>query len=250
MHAVGLIPARGGSKGINKKNISPIRNKPLIGYTIEAALNSPSLDRIIVSTDDEEIAEISLTFGAEVPFLRPSLLALDHTPDKPVMTHLIDWLKAKQKYTFDIIAYLRPTTPFKTPEIIETCIKKMIKNNFSSLRTVTLTTAKNHPYWMFQNKDNLLKPFLSEIDISKYYQRQLLPECYRLNGVVDLLRTDIIKSSKNIWGNKIGFVVLPEERSIDIDSRIDILLCEILMDEVKNPGQEDQAFGLLPPEGD
>ncbi len=176
MKNIALIPARGGSKTIIKKNIKPLNGLPLIGYTIEAALKTPQINRIIVSTEDEEIAAVAKELGAEVPFKRPLKLAQDDTPDRPVILHTLEWLKANENIEPELLIFLRPTSPFKTPQIINDCLNR-IKNNkqLTSLRTVTKAEGTEHPYWMFKNEDNRLKPFIENIEISKYYRRQLLP---------------------------------------------------------------------------
>ncbi len=233
MNILGFIPARGGSKNLPGKNIKLLNGKPLIAYTIEIAIKNKNIDRVIVSTDDEEIAEISKKYGAEVPFLRPEELAQDNTPDKPVMLHLINWLKENENYEFDILVHLRPTTPFKTSEIINNCIEKIKSNNIlTAVRTVTKSEGVSHPYWMYKEKNGILKSFIEGIDISKYYQRQLLPPCYKLNGVVDVLRTNIILNSTNHFGDKIGFVEIDEYNSIDIDTEFDFMLCEFLLAKI------------------
>jgi len=229
---IALIPARGGSKGIVKKNIKKLAGKPLITYTIKASLNSKYILRTIVSTDDIKIAEISKKYGAEVPFLRPVELSGDFVSDKDVMIHLIKWLKHNEDYTFDYLVYLRPTTPLKTAKIIDKCIEKFLKNKcFSSLRTVTRSTGVYHPYWMFKAEDNILKPFVKGIDIKKYYNRQLLPVCYRLNGVVDVLKVEEILNSENCFGTNIGYFELNELNSIDIDTQYDFEFCEYIINK-------------------
>jgi len=231
LKTVGLIPARSGSKRVLNKNIRKLSGKPLIAYTIEAAIATKSLDKVIVSTDSHEIAEISRAYGAEVPFIRPNDISMDDTPDRPVMLHLVHWIETNMKYFFDYLVYLRPTTPFKRASFINNAIKTIANNDsLSSVRSVTKTEGVYHPYWMFQCNNNLLRPFIANVDISTYYQSQLLPPCYRLNGVVDVLRTNNIKSSeKNIYGKQIGFIEIEEKFSIDIDNEFDFSLCEFLM---------------------
>jgi len=228
---VGLIPARGGSKGLPGKNARLLCGQPLIAYTIKAALASKLLDRVIVSTDSLQIAKIALQYGAEVPFLRPKIIAADDTPDRPVITHLIDWLQENEKYNFDYLIYLRPTTPLKTSTIIDNALKKISANQtYSGLRSITKAEGVKHPYWMYKIDNKQLKPFIDHIDISKYYQRQLLPECYRINGVLDIVKvSSVISDEKNLYGKNITFYELDEEYSVDIDTQFDLLLCEFLL---------------------
>lgn len=228
---VGLIPARGGSKGVKNKNIRLVNDKPLIAYTIEAALNTTLIDRVITSTDSQIIANVAREWGSEVPFLRPSYLAQDNTSDKPVITHLIDWLRKNESYNFDFLVYLRPTTPLKTSAIIDKCLSKLLtKTDLTSIRTVTKSEGVFHPYWMFKNNNDTLQPFC-DIDFSKYYQRQLLPACYRLNGVVDVLRLNVIKNFNNHYGDNIGFVEVEEKNALDIDTEHDLKLCAFLLNQ-------------------
>jgi CMP-N-acetylneuraminic acid synthetase len=141
-----VIPARGGSKKLPGKNIKPLNGIPLIAYTIEAALSSGKIARVIVSTDDKEIAEIAVKHGAETPFLRPAELAKDDTPDRPVLMHAINWLKENEGYVANEVAILRPTTPLKTAEMIDACLELLEEKQFlSSVRTVTKAQGVYHP---------------------------------------------------------------------------------------------------------
>jgi CMP-N,N'-diacetyllegionaminic acid synthase len=230
MSNVAIIPARSGSKRVAGKNIKKLCGKPLIAYSIEAGLQSKSIDRVIVSTDSEEIAKIATSCGAEVPFLRPKNLASDDTPDRPVFLHLIDWLKNEENYIFDNLVILRPTTPFKTANLIDEVLEEFGKDlKFSSIRTVTKVAGVFHPYWMYKKEEGFLKPFTSEGDISKYYQSQLLPECFRINGVVDVVRTETILNSNNFYGDEVGCYEIEEVQSLDIDTEFDFEMCEFVM---------------------
>jgi len=231
MKYVGLIPARSGSKGIPDKNICLLCGKPLIAYTIEAALSSNFLDRVIVSTDSTKIADIAIEYGAEVPFLRPKNLAADDTPDRPVMIHLINWLHENEDYSFDYLTYLRPTTPLKTSNIIDNALEKISEDqSYSGLRSVTKAEGVNHPYWIYKVEKNQLKPFIDNIDISKYFQRQLLPECFRVNGVVDIVKVrSVVSEEKYLYGENVTFYEIDEDFSVDIDTEFDLLLCEFLL---------------------
>lgn len=182
---VAIIPARGGSKGVPRKNIREIAGKPLIAWTIETALLCEMLDRVIVSTEDEEIAKIANQCGAGVPFLRPLDIAQDNTPDLPVYQHALSWLNEHEKYCPDIIVWLRPTAPLRIVEDIEGAIKLLTETKADCVRTVC--KAEHHPYWMKQLNGNRLLHFLEGIEeTKKYYRRQLLPPVYRLNGAVDV----------------------------------------------------------------
>jgi len=230
MRNVALIPARAGSKTVIKKNIKLLNDIPLIVYTIKTAINNPRIDRVIVSTEDEEIAVIAKEYGAEVPFLRPIKLAQDNTSDRPVILHALNWLKEKEQFEPNLLIYLRPTSPFKTNSIIDECLNKMEREiELTSLRTVNTAEGTDHPYWMFKSNKNTLKPFINGIDISKYYQRQLLPSCYKLNGVVDILKPQIVFNHENMYGDKIGFVEINRLNSVDIDDETDFAFAEFLI---------------------
>jgi CMP-N-acetylneuraminic acid synthetase len=227
---LGVIPARGGSKTIPRKNIKLLNGKPLIAYTIEAALQSKLLSELIVSTDDEEIKEVAISYGAMVPFLRPKHLAGDTSTDLDVLKNVIGWYGKVRDLEIDKIVYLRPTTPFKTGELIDKCIDKFEVSNFSGFRTVTRVNGVHHPYWMYESDDGHLQSFIKEIDIADYYQRQLLPVCYRLNGVVDIMTSASIQNNL-LYGENIGFEEVDEEQSVDIDTEQDFRYCEFLIRE-------------------
>lgn len=229
---IGIIPARGGSKGIPKKNIKLLNDVPLINYTIKIALANQHIDKVLVSTDDSEIAEVARTCGAEVPFLRPSVLAQDDTPDLPVILHALEWLKEDQDYTPDIILFLRPTTPFKTNDIIDNCIQLLNDDpKASSVRTVHRAEGINHPFWMYKDENTYLKPFITDIDLAQYYQRQLLPDCFKINGVVDALRPEVIISSNDLYGDKIRFIEIDETKAVDIDTPLDFAFATFLINK-------------------
>lgn len=226
---IGLIPARGGSKGVPRKNIRVVKGKPLIAYTIQAALASRTLDRVIVSTDDEEIASIAVDCGAEVPFMRPVELAQDSSPDIEVVKHLISWCR-KSGLEPNIIAYLRPTTPFKQADMIDTTVSQLSESTgLTSIRSVTAVEGVHHPYWMFKKERDRLYSFIDGISADTYYQRQRLPECFRLNGVVDVFRAENLDKYAGMYGPVIGKYEVDENSSLDIDTELDLKLFELLL---------------------
>jgi CMP-N-acetylneuraminic acid synthetase len=225
---LGLIPARGGSKTVPRKNIRLLQGKPLIAYTIEAALRSKLLDKVVVSTDDEEIREIALQYGAEVPFLRPAEISQDQSGDLPVIRHVLEWYKENYQQQFEKIVYLRPTTPFKTGQLIDRCLEACGKGFFTGFRTVTKVEGVHHPYWMYKAEGGELQTFVEDVDLTKYYRRQLLPDCFRLNGVVDIVLAETLDSD-SLYGSRIGFEVLDEKTSVDIDTEFDFRMCEAMM---------------------
>ena len=225
--AYGLILARGGSKGIPRKNIRVVNGMPLIGYTIQAARTSTRLSRVVVSTDDAEIAEIARSLGAEVPFIRPDHLASDEATDQSAFEHFVSWLKEHDEVP-EFMAHLRPTTPLKTGEMIDEAIALLSSHpEFCSVRSVCSAEGVYHPYWMFRNQDGVLHPFIDGITLSEYYMRQLLPPCYRLNGVVDVFRSRNLDEG-TMYGDVIGSLIIPEERALDIDTHLDLAWFEFL----------------------
>ncbi len=225
-----VIPARGGSKSIPGKNIKLLNGKPLIAYAIEAGLACKGIDRLIVSSDDQDILAIARQYGAETPFVRPSELAQDKTPDRPVFQHALNFLAKEDNYHPDLVLNLRPTTPFRSTEDIENVIQKWMDSNADSVRTVTKVEGVHHPYWMFNlDKQGWASPAVPGKTIEEYYQRQLLPPMYRLNGVVDGMLAEVVLHHKYYYGDKMALVEVPEERAHDIDTKEDFSFAEYLI---------------------
>ena len=187
-----IIPARGGSKGIKRKNIRILNGKPLISYTIEQALKSKYIDRVIVSTEDLEIAEISKSFGAEVPFLRPQELAQDDTPGLEPIIHAVNYLNGEEKYFFEYVMCLQCTCPLRKAKDIDNSIEEINKKNADAL--VSVCESEVNPYWMKTIQDGKLVDFIkTNVD---YIRRQDLPKVYRLNGAMYLAKTKVILNRK------------------------------------------------------
>ncbi len=200
-----LIPARGGSKGIPGKNIMKIAGKPLIAYSIEQAIKSSYINRVIVSTDEKEIARISKEFGAEVPFVRPSEFAEDLSPDLDVFKHSLNWLMKNENYIPEIVVHLRPTGPVRQISIIDKAIEMILNdNNADSLRSVSL--ANQTPYKMWRViEENRMKPLLISDKKNDLHSlpRQVLPKVYWQNGYVDIVRTETVLRLNSMTGNKV-----------------------------------------------
>jgi len=229
---LGLIPARGGSKGVPRKNIRIVAGKPLIAWTIETALSCPSLDRVIVTTDDEEIAKIAKECGADVPFIRPRELALDNTPDFPVFQHVISWLSENENFHSEIICWLRPTLPLRIVQDVEEAIELFTQNDVDCVRSVCPATHY-HPYTAQKIEGNRLKPFIEGIDLGKYHNRQMLPDAYYCNGAVDVIRCKTALERKHLFAGDMQAYTMPLERSVDIDNEIDFTLAETLLKKRK-----------------
>ncbi len=225
-----IIPARGGSKGVPRKNIVPLGGQPLIYHTIKVAQACKLLDRVILSSEDEEIIEVAKGLGVEVPFVRPMDLALDHVSDRPVMQHAVETLETTENYSPDYIIILKPTIPFRSLEDIENVVNKLKENKSDSVRTVTKSEGVYHPYWMFTlDEDGVAQPMIPDKTIDKYYRRQLLPPVYRLNGVVDGMSRDVLMNHSKLYGDKMALVEVPENRAIDIDTIADLEYAEFLI---------------------
>ena len=224
---LGLIPARGGSKELPRKNIKPLLGKPLIAWTIEQALASKYLDRVVVSTDDKEIAEISKKYGAGVPFIRPKELAKDSAKGINVVLHAIDWFKkGDRQKQYDLIMLLQPTSPLRKSEDIDKSIEYLFLKEAKAIASVC--DVDHHPLWANILPENgCMKDFIRPETTNK--NRQELPVFYRLNGAIYLAYCNYIKERKSFFGKETFAYIMPKERSTDIDNKIDFELVQIIM---------------------
>jgi CMP-N,N'-diacetyllegionaminic acid synthase len=227
VNALGLIPARGGSKGVPRKNIRELAGKPLVAWTIETALGCARIDRLVVSTDDEDIAAVCRELGAEVPFLRPPELAEDATPDRPVYQHALDWLARNDGYRPDAVVWLRPTAPLRVAQDIEAVLDLLAASGCDSVRSVC--PAEHHPLWMRTLEGDRLRPLLDGGE--EYHQRQLLPPVYRLNGAVDAVRHESASAGPELFGGDVRGYLMPADRSVDLDTTLDFVVAERLLEE-------------------
>ncbi|MBI1770256.1 MAG: acylneuraminate cytidylyltransferase family protein [Bacteroidetes bacterium] len=229
MNILAIIPARGGSKGIKRKNLISIKGKPLIAYSIEHALNSKHINRVIVSSEDDEILAAAVQYGAEVPFKRPKELAEDHVLDFPVFEHALNFLKEKENYEPDVVVHLRPTCPFRKPEWIDQCVERLIQNpEADSLRSVS--EVKQHPYRVFTIDQNgmLLPVMLHEHPLPYLLRRQDLPKMYYYNCVIDVTRPKTILEKRSMTGDRLLPFVIDPDDVIDIDAPDDLKILEVL----------------------
>lgn len=227
---LGLVPARGGSKGIPRKNLTPVRGLPLIAHTILAARKAHSIDRLIVSTEDEEIAEVAERFGAEVPFRRPVELAGDLTPDLPVFLHALEWLERHEGYKPDLIAHLRPTSPLRTAHHIDEAVAILQgRPEADSVRSVSVPSES--PFKMWRLTDGFLSPLLSVADHREHWNlpRQLLPAVYWQNACIDVTRYATIANGRSMTGERIVPYVMTGMPIVDIDTSWDVALVEMLL---------------------
>lgn len=215
---VAIVPARGGSKSIPKKNIRLLGNVPLLAYSIAAGLQSSLVDRVIVSTDSEEIAEAALVWGAEVPFLRPSALAEDDTTDFPVFEHALRWLEENEGYRADMAVQLRPTSPLRPPRLLDEAIDILFRHpEADSVRGVT--PSGQNPFKMWRIENGVLQPLL-KLDLTEPYNRprQSLPETFWQTGHVEVIRYETIVRKKSLTGDMILPCVVSPEYAIDLDN--------------------------------
>jgi CMP-N,N'-diacetyllegionaminic acid synthase len=214
---VAIIPVRGGSKGIPRKNLRLFNNISLLAHTIETAKKSRFIDRIIVTSEDAELIEEAKKAGAEVPFVRPVELAQDHTPGIDPVLHALDNI---QHYDYTLL--LQVTSPLRTTEDIDACIEHTFQADAPAC--VSVTEPAKHPAWMFTlNSEQQMTPLFEDIMPTR---RQDLPEVFALNGAIYLAKTDWFKQNKSFITNKTISFKMPKERSIDIDSELDFAILE------------------------
>lgn len=222
---IGLITARGGSKGIPRKHLAPLCGKPLVAWTVEAAGASRHLRRVIISTDDEEIVAVCRALGAEVPFLRPAGLATDDAAHVPVVEHALQWMESVGDRP-EFCMLLQPTSPLRTAEDIDAAIE--LADSTDADAVVSVREAEQHPYKMFQiTPDGALSRFMvADLD---YLRRQDLPRAFAENGAIYLNRCSCFLASRTFIPEGARPYVMPAERSVDIDTIADLRLAEWLL---------------------
>lgn len=223
MRVLGVIPARGGSKGVPGKNIRLLHGKPLICYSILAAASS-SLTRTIVTTDSQEIASAASACGGEVPYMRPAALASDDTPTLPVILHALDTLQEN----FDAVMVLQPTSPLRTAEDIDAAISLLAGDPEADSVISVVKVSDHHPARMKMLREGILfdPPFMETVEGQR---RQDLPDYYLRNGAVYLTRTAVLRAQQSFKGTKCLGYQMPEERSVNIDSEIDFILADAIL---------------------
>jgi CMP-N-acetylneuraminic acid synthetase len=229
VRALGVIPARGGSKSVPRKNLHPLCGRPLIAWTIGPGLRAKRLDRLIVSTDDAEIAEVARGLGAEVPFLRPASLAADDTPDLPVFQHLLAEFGAREGYVPDCIVHLRPTQPMRTAEEIDAVIDLWARSGADCVKSIRPVTE--HPFKMYRVHGERLAPYTDTAERRRRgpdVPRQSLEPVYLSAGLIDVIRRETIEA-----GSTEGAAVVPyfadPTRYVNLDSARDFQIAEALM---------------------
>lgn len=230
LEVLAVVQARGGSKSLPRKNVRSFAGHPLIAYSIAAGLAAQRVTRLIVSTDDHEIAEIGRSYGAEIPFLRPSELAQDHSCDLSLFQHALHWLEEYEDYKPDMVVQLRPTSPLRPVDLIDQAIDKL--SHYPEADCVRSVTIPNqNPYKMWRDsKDGLIQPLLTcEFGEPYNMPRQRLPKAYWQTGHVDVIRSKTIYSKNSMTGDRILPQLVDRLYCTDIDSQDDWLYAEWLL---------------------
>ena len=218
MKILGLIPARGGSKGIPGKNIRFLGGKPLLQHSIEAAKRSILLSRIVLSSDDEEIIKTAKKLGLEVPFVRPQELAGDGSGSLEVIQHAVRFF-SQEGENFDAVCLLQPTSPFRRTRLIDEAIEKFTSGKFDSLVSVREVPAAYNPHWVFEEQNGGLKIATGETEIIT--RRQELPKAFHRDGAIYITKTEVILEQNSLYGKNIGFIDTTGDPYVNIDTQED-----------------------------
>jgi len=228
-HVLGVVPARGGSKGIRRKNMAVLAGRPLLDYTVDAAKGSSSLTRIVVSTDDDEIASHAVSLGVQVPFMRSKELAADDTPILPVLRDLLEKLKSTEGYEPDLLVLLQPTSPFRQGRHIDEAVRLLLGSGCDSVVSVVRVPHQFNPLSVMSMEDGRLVG-LGPRSPCSVLRRQDKPLVYARNGPAVLVtRTEIIVQRNELYGSDTRGVVMAEEESLDIDTAWDLKLAESIL---------------------
>ena len=216
MRILGIIPARGGSKGVPGKNIKLLNGKPLLQYTAEIAVESKYLTSVILSSDDKQIITVAKSLGIQVPFLRPEELALDTTPTIDAIIHALQWYENHAVF-FDAVCLLQVTSPFRTVKFLDKAIEKFIKSGCDSLVSVQKVPHEYNPHWTFEvNLEGSLKIATGEDQIIN--RRQELPDAYHRDGSIYITKTEVLVQKHSLYGKSISFIETPPEFYVNIDT--------------------------------
>lgn len=216
-----IIPARGGSKGISRKNIRSFAGHPLIAYSIASGLQAEMVTRVLVTTDDEEISQTARRYGADVPFLRPAGLAGDKTPDLPVFAHALAWLTEHEHYRPEVVVHLRPTSPIRPPDMVDQAVNQLLAHpEADSVRGVILAREIPFKMWLIDDINQPMRPLMDVpgVDESFNAPRQVLPHAYWHTGQIDVIRPDTILQKNSMSGKTVMPVILDERYATDLDT--------------------------------
>jgi CMP-N,N'-diacetyllegionaminic acid synthase len=227
MRVLGLIPARGGSKGVPRKNIKLLGGKPLLQYTAEAALAANGLSQVILSTDDEEIAEIGRQCGLDVPFMRPPELAEDETPTLPVVQHAVRWMETRGHH-FDAVCLLQPTNPFRQAYDVDGCIDLFERSGADSVVSMLPVPLEYNPHWVyFRDQEGWCS--LSTGEQTPIPRRQSLPPAFHREGSVYVTRRDVLIEQNSLYGQRVQGYLLESLSRINIDTLHDWTAAEAVL---------------------
>ena len=219
MKVLAVIPARGGSKGLLKKNTLLLAGHPLVAYSIRAAHDATLVTRTIVNTDAEYIAVEARKYHAEIPFMRPIELAGDFNTDLEVFVHTLQWLQENEGYVPDFVVQLRPTSPVRPTGIVDACISRLMDSDADSIRVVTKAPVTPYKMWRVQDEQHAMTPILELPGVDEPYNqpRQKLPEIFWQIGCLDVIRTSVISEQRSMSGRKILPFIVPQQFAVDID---------------------------------
>lgn len=232
MSIIGLIPARGGSKGIPGKNIALCAGRPLLAYTAEAALQAKRLDRVILTTDDKAIAEVGAALGVEVPFMRPIELSGDESSSLDVIVHALNWLEA-QGETIEALVLLQPTSPLRNAVQIDEAIERFHATDADTLVSVVEVPHRFHPESVMQIEGGALQPLKTVGEL--VLRRQELPKLYARNGPAILIMSPKQIRAGNLYGGRTIAYEMPAAASLDIDAPEDLALAEMMLSHCRKP---------------
>ena len=238
MKVLGIITARGGSKGVPGKNLKLLAGKPLLAYTIDAANNCAALDRVILSTEDEAIAAAGRAMGCEVPFTRPAELSRDDTPHLPVIQHAAAWMRDHANYTFDAVMVLQPTSPLRTSTDIAAAVALLESTGADSVLSVSEVPVHSHPSRTLRldASDQAVLFATGEPVRKRINRRQDLPPAWLMNGAVYACRTAVLFASEpSLYGDRVVAYRMPHERSSSIDDMDDWAAAERLLAQALSP---------------
>ena len=229
INIIGIIPARGGSKGVPRKNIRLLNGKPLIYYSMKEAKKSTLFDRIIVSTEDEEVAEIAEKYDVEV-IIRPEELATDDSPVMLTLQHVVTYLKETEDYDTDIIVMLQSTTPFRKAIDIDNAIRLLIETDADSVVSVCEAPHTCNPHWVRKIVDGKLRPY-TDREADLHPMRQELPKVYWRNGQIYAVKKDVLFDTGTLYGEDCRPYIMPRKYYVNIDEELDFLLAELLIEK-------------------
>lgn len=225
---LGIIPARGGSKGIPRKNLALLCGKPLVYYVIQAALASSHLTRTVLSSDDPEIIRVGREYGAEAPFTRPAELSTDSATSAAVAKHALEWMESEEGKRYDYVCLLEPTSPLRTPQDIDNAIELLLNAQADAVVSVSRIEAP-HPVKTLVIAEGRLKPFFPSRWRPNLLRQDLEP-VYAVNGAVYCVKRDVLAQSTSFWGSSAVPYIVPAERSVNVDTLFDLKLAQALME--------------------